>query len=106
MEYKIKHFIANNISKELPLSKIAEAMGKTPNYLNSVFKDATGMGIHQYISRERVRTICELMQTQGIPFKKACECVSILDVSYGYRLFKKHTGVTPGAFLEGKHLEK
>ena len=106
LEYKIKHYVAENISKDLPLSKIAEVMGKTPNYLNSVFKGATGMGIHQYINKERVRTICEMMQTQGISFKKACECVSILDVSYGYRLFKKHTGVTPTAFLEGKHLVK
>lgn len=106
LEYKVKHFIAENINKDLSLSKIAEAMGKTPNYLNSVFKNATGMGIRQYINKERARTICELMQIQGASFKMACESVSILDVSYGYRLFKKQTGVTPAAFLAGKHLEK
>jgi len=102
-DYKIKQYVAEHMNEEIPLAKIAAAIGKSPNYLNSVFKENNGIGIHQYISRERIRLICELMENQSIPFKNACEQVAILDVSYGYRLFKKHTGITPGGFLKGAH---
>lgn len=106
LEYKIKRYVAEHMDKEIPLSDIAEALGKTPNYLNSVFKSVEGMGIHQYINREKVRMICELMENVHMPFKEACENVAIYDVSYGYRLFKKQTGVTPKEFLAGERLQK
>lgn len=106
LEYKIKRYIAEHMDKDIPLAEIAAAIGKTPNYLNSVFKSSTGMGIHQYISREKVRMICDLMENVDMPFKEACENVAISDVSYGYRLFKKYTGVTPKTFLSGARCEK
>ena len=106
LEYKIKRYISDHMDKEIPLSDIADAIGKTPNYLNSVFKAATGMGIHQYISREKVRMICELMENVSMSFKEACENVAIYDVSYGYRLFKKQTGVTPKQYLAGERCER
>ncbi len=106
LDYKIKQYISRNISNNLSLADIAEAIGKSPNYLNSVFKKVNDIGIHQYINREKVRIIGECIKNRGFSFKDACESVSVYDVSYGYRLFKKHSGVTPGAFLEGIQLNK
>lgn len=106
LDYKIKQYISRNISKDLSLANISEAIGKSPNYLNSVFKKINDIGIHQYINREKVRIIGECIKNRGFSFKEACESVSVYDISYGYRMFKKHSGITPGAFLEGKHLNK
>ena len=77
-------------------------MARTPNYLNSVFKKSAGMGIHQYINKEKVRIISELILERKLPFKKACESVGIEDISYGYRMFKKHTGLTPSQYMESQ----
>lgn len=106
LDYKIKQYISRNISKDLSLENIATAIGKSPNYLNSVFKKINDIGIHQYINREKVRIIGECIKNRGFSFREACESVSVYDISYGYRLFKKHSGVTPGAFLEGRQLNK
>ena len=60
------------------------------------------MGIHQYINKEKVRIISEIISERKLPFKKACESVGIEDVSYGYRMFKKHTGLTPSQFTDSQ----
>ena len=98
--YRIKQYVSRHIHENLTLGDIAAALGKTPNYLNSVFREATGSPIHRYIGGEKVRLITELLETRALSFKAACAAVSIDDVSYGYRLFKKHTGLTTRAYRD------
>lgn len=100
--YKIKAYIADRIQGDIPLEDIADHLGRTPGYLNSVFHKSTGVSIHQYISKEKVRIISELILERKLSFKEACESMGIEDVSYGYRLFKKQTGLTPGQFASAK----
>ena len=102
LEYKVKRYVAEHIHREITLQELGDALGRTPNHQNSVFRAATGLSIRRYINGERVRLIGELMTMKGLPFKTACESVAIDDVSYGYRLFKKYTGVTVRAYLEGE----
>lgn len=101
IDYKVKKYISQNIEKSIALTDIAEFLNLTPGYINHVFKETAGMPIKQYINSEKTKKIAALMQKQGLSFKIACENVGISDYSYGYRLFKKHTGTTPGKFLSG-----
>ncbi len=100
--YKIKKYITENINKEITLSDIAKELSKTPNYLNYVFKTRYGVSVKQYVNQEKVRIISEMLHNREIDFKSACESVGILDVSYGYRLFKKHTGMTLKEYLSAE----
>ncbi len=104
-EYKIKRYIADHIQSLVSLSELADAMDKTPNYLNNVFSRATGISIHQYMNREKIRLVIALMEDQGLSFREACENVGITDLSHGYRLFKRHMGVTPKEYLSAEHLK-
>lgn len=104
-EYKIKRYITEHIHQHISLDYLSCALGKTPNYLNSVFREAAGISIHQYMNREKMQLVAELMKNKNMSFQMACENVAITDISHGYRLFKKHMGVTPGAYLAGEHWE-
>lgn len=104
-EDKIKHYIADHIAESITLEDLAAAMDKTPNYLNGVFSRATGIGIHQYINREKIRLVTILMEDRGLCFREACENVGITDLSHGYRLFKRYTGITPKAYMEAERLK-
>ena len=105
-EYKIKEYIARYIHKNITLGDIAAALQKTPNYLNSVFHEATGTSIHRYINGEKVKRIAEILENREMSFQDACAAVAITDVSYGYRLFKKHMGVTMRSYLSGERKQK
>ena len=104
--HKIKLYVAEHINEVITLSHIEKALGKTSIYLNSVFKKTTGTTIHQYINSEKIRLISALMENREMPFKQACESVGIMDISYGYRMFKKQTGITPGDFKNSYRHEK
>lgn len=99
IEYKIKKYVTQNINRDFKLEDIAEYLLKTPNYLNFVFKNQCGMTIKQYVNQEKVRILCEMLHNREINFQSACESIGISDISYGYRLFKKHTGMTPKEYL-------
>lgn len=104
--YKIKRYISDHLCESISLSDISEDMSKTSIYLNSVFKKETGTTIGQYINSEKIRLISELMQNRDLSFKNACESVGIADISYGYRLFKKQMGVTPGKYKDSSMIDK
>lgn len=106
LTHKIKRYIAENIHRPITLSDIASTVGKTPNYINSVFKTANHITINQYINKEKIMLIIHLMNDQHASFKTACEQAGIFDISYGYRLFKKITGTTPQLYLKTSFIRK
>lgn len=105
-EYKIKRYLADHIRSLVSLEELAAAMDKTPNYLNNIFSQATGISIHQYMNREKMRLIAALMEDHGLTFREACENVGITDLSHGYRLFKRHMGITPKEYMTAEHLHQ
>jgi methylphosphotriester-DNA--protein-cysteine methyltransferase len=44
------------------------------------------------------------MEDRGLTFRDACENVSITDLSHGYRLFKRHMGVTPKQYISAERM--
>jgi len=56
------------------------------------------------MNREKIRLIAELMEYQGLTFQEACENVGITDLSHGYRLFKRHMGVTPKQYITAERM--
>lgn len=104
-ELKIKRYIADHIREPISLNQLANSMDKTPNYLNSVFRKATGVSIHQYINREKMRLVAILMEEELLSFREACENAGIADLSHGYRLFKRYVGITPKTYLSAEHLK-
>ena len=98
--FLIKKYISTHLHQKILLEDISCKLEKTPNYLNSVFKNETGISIIQYVNKEKVRAMCELLSGSGMTFTVVCEAVGITDTSYGYRLFKKHMGLTPADYIK------
>ena len=105
--YKIKKYIASRLADGFTMSDLSKALGFSESYLNHTFKEGVGMSVKQYASCERVKRIAELTGSGKADFETACANVGIRDVCYGYRLFKKHMGVTPLQYAKrSKKLEK
>ena len=99
VSYQTKRYIAEHLRHSITLQDLSQYFGKTPNYINRLFREANGITINQYINRERVQLIASLIRHGELSFKSACENAGIADIAYGYRLFKKHTGITPKQYL-------
>ena len=96
---KLKELIDGHLDEDLTLDQLAAAIGRSPNYLNAIFKQVNGIPVRQYINRKKAMLVAELMIHKNASFRTACENAGISDTAYGYRLFKKHMGATPQQYV-------
>lgn len=91
-------FVNENLDSKLRWEEIAAEVGLDPFTFGRAFKVSTGMTPHQYVIRCRLRRAMKLLPRQAlsladIALEVGCSCQSHLTT-----LFRKHLGITPGAF--------
>lgn len=96
---RLKEWIDCHLEESLTLDQLATVIGRSPNYLNAIFKQANGIPVRQYINRKKAMLVAELMIHKNASFRTACENAGISDIAYGYRLFKKQMGATPQQYV-------
>lgn len=99
-------YVEENIESKIRLTDIAGFIGKSPNHTAHAFKVSTGMTVSQYISNQKANKIAYMIKNEGVTFKEACSRMCLSDEAYGYRIFKKYTGVTPKEFLISQKITK
>lgn len=88
-------FICRNYMEPLTTSDVARAVGFSPNYLSRRFREATGIGLHEYIVFVRLQHAAqELISTPDSITAIALRC-GFSDSNYFKDSFKKKYGVTP-----------
>lgn len=88
-------FMSEHYAELVTAADIAAAAGFSPNYLSRKFRDAAGIGIHQYLTLIRMQhAALELVSTRDSVTKIAFRC-GFSDSSYFKDAFKKIYGVSP-----------
>ncbi len=82
------------------VSKVAQIMGMNTSYLSQYFRDQSGIGLLEYISRVRIKHAKALIQSEkgGLTIKQVAQQVGFENLNSFIRVFKKYEGVTPGEF--------
>ncbi len=84
----------NNVST----CSLAENAGVHPVHLASVFRKFQGQTIGEYVQQRRVSYASKLLGDLGMPLADIAYSAGFADQSHFNRLFKRHTGMTPGEF--------
>ncbi len=96
-EYMREHF-----REALTAKEIADAAGYSPNYLSKKFRQAAGMGVHEYVSYLRLhQAALELLET-GDPVTRIALRCGFSDGNYFKDCFKRHYGVSPREYRTGR----
>lgn len=91
-------FISDHYADPITTADIAAAAGFSPNYLSRKFRDAAGIGVHQYLTFIRMQhAALELVSTNDTVTEIAFRC-GFSDSNYFKDAFKKQYGVTPSAY--------
>ena len=102
---KVCAYIDENKGTNITLKELAHHIGKSPNHVSHAFKSEKGITVTEYMNIQRVKEIKSLMQS-GKSFKEACITSGLCDETYGYRLFKRYTGITPKEYMTITTLKK
>lgn len=93
--WKARKFIHAHLDEELSLTKVAQFVNISPNYLSEKFKQVTGMNFVNYIARERVGKARELLQDPERRISEVAFAVGFQSLSQFNRVFKKLAGKSP-----------
>lgn len=82
------------------LSKLAQELHFSENYLIRIFRQATGTTPHAYVNAARIRKAKLLLSTSNITADHvAFEC-GFADYAHFYRTFRKETGYSPKEYRQ------
>lgn len=95
---KAINYINVNLSTELHLKDIAEAIDVSPNYLSNLFNKETHQSITHFIHAKRIDKAIELLNTSELSIQSIAFYVGYSDMNYFTKLFKKQVGITPSHF--------
>ena len=94
----IQDYLQKTFASELDLRHIADETGFSVGYLQTFYKNKTGESIGKTLLRIRIREVRELLRGTDMPIEQICRSCGFTDPSDFYRIYKRETGETPGAW--------
>ncbi|WP_164716383.1 AraC family transcriptional regulator [Paenibacillus whitsoniae] len=100
MFIKIKEYVEQNYSQNLSLTVLGDALGLSPSYLSSIFKEITGMNCLDYINSKRIEKAKSILSLTEGTIADISDQVGFTNSNTFIRVFKKYEGVTPGQYRQ------
>lgn len=94
-EYIVKHY-----REPISIADLAKYVNRSPNYVSSIFKKATGETIGSYVQGIKVAAARDLLTNSSMSIGEISDYLGYCEPSYFNRVFKRITGVSPSAFVK------
>lgn len=86
------------VGRDHSLADLSREAGLSPFHFSRMFKAATGLAPHRWLTQKRIERARELLGTTDQPMADVATAVGYPDPSYFARLFKKQVGITPASY--------
>lgn len=91
----LREYISGHISEDISLVRLSEVSGYNASYLSRFFRENTGVTLNEYISRQKVNKIKELMNNGSLNISDVASKAGFESRTYFNRFVKKATGMSP-----------
>jgi AraC-like DNA-binding protein/uncharacterized RmlC-like cupin family protein len=78
--------------------EVAEYVGYTPRHLNRLFRRSDDCTVGGYLAQLRIDRARKLLREGRFPVKAVARMCGFGDAAYFARVFRRHTGTSPGRF--------
>ena len=99
--YKLRRtlaYIQAHLEEKLSLVTLAAVAQMNPTHFAHLFKHATGLAPHQYVSLYRIEHSKRLLAETDVPLIDISAQVGCADQSHFTALFRRHVAMTPNAY--------
>lgn len=93
---RARDYILAHISEPITTEALSKELGMNRTYLCSLFAEETGLTINQYVTQVKIEEAKRLMEITSKSIAEIAEYLGYSTQSYFQRVFKSHTGMTPG----------
>lgn len=93
-------YLHRNLTKDISLTRVAEALKVHPNYLSSVFKAGVGRRFVDYAREIKVEEAKRLLKETPLKVYEVAAAVQYQDVNHFTRTFKKLVGCSPSEYRD------
>lgn len=97
-----KEYIVENYKRAFYVGEIAESLGLSEGYLQTVFKGVTGISIMDFSNRYRINMAMQYAASGSLSLKDTAAQVGIDDPLYMSRMFKKIIGMSWREFCKNE----
>lgn len=91
-------YLYSHFSESITVADAAAYVGYTPNYFNTLFKEAIGVPFGEHLRRLRLSYAHNLLATGEVGVTAAAAEAGFLSLSHFSRCFKAEYGITPQKF--------
>lgn len=95
---RISGFLAENVECPFSSAKIEEYMHLSFKYIGKLFKEHTGMTLHEYHTKLKIEQAARLLCTTDLPVSEISGRLGYSNPLYFSNVMKKHTGFSPRAY--------
>lgn len=95
---RARDYILAHISEPITTEALSKELGMNRTYLCSLFTEETGLTINQYVTQVKMEEAKRLMEITCKSTAEIAEYLGYSTQSYFQRVFKTHTGMTPGEY--------
>lgn len=93
-------FMQKNINKTLKISDISNHVNLSESHLSKIFRNKTGSSPLDYFINLKMQEAIRLLTNQSLRIKEVAYRLGYNDPYYFTRIFTKHIGSSPGAFIK------
>ena len=101
---QVTAYIRENLSESISVEQIAAHFHYHPYYISNLMKKHTGKTLHQYLLSYRIRLAKNLLITTNTDIGTVAWKCGFNTSAYFIKIFKNHTGLTPGEYRK-KNME-
>jgi AraC-like DNA-binding protein len=93
-------YIEENYAERINSGLLAGMASLTPKYFGTIFRQATGQSIAEYLLRFRMEEAKRLLRQKKLNVQQVAEQVGIGDLYYFSKLFKRMEGIPPKRYAD------
>lgn len=92
---QIRAYISDHLSEPLSLTTLSEVLHYNSSYLSRAYKQMTGEGLNEYITRTRIAYASRLLEEETVDIERIAAESGFQTTKYFRAVFKRETGFSP-----------
>jgi AraC-like DNA-binding protein len=100
---RVRAFVEENYARRLRVEDLAAVVHMSPFHFTRLFKQASGIAPHAYLTSHRVERAKRLLAESGLALVDVAARVGYQTQGHFTEVFRRHVGATPRRFRIGVH---